>query len=125
MRYLKQFLIILAVTFAGELLHELIPFPVPASIYGLLLMFALLCSGVLKLPAVEKAGDYLLEIMPVMFVPVNVGLMVSWGLLKPVLVPVLVITVVSTFLVMAAAGHVTQFMMRRSEKRGKGGGAHE
>ena len=40
MRYLKQFTIILFVSFLGETLHYLIPLPVPASIYGLLLMLA-------------------------------------------------------------------------------------
>ena len=77
MRYLKQFTIILFVSFLGETLHYLIPLPVPASIYGLLLMLAALCTGVIKLASVREAGKFLIDIMPVMFIPAAVGLLDS------------------------------------------------
>lgn len=86
----------MAVSFVGEILHAVLPLPIPASIYGLVLMLALLMTGALKLDAVEDAGKFMIEIMPVMFIPAGVGLMESWGELKAVLVPVLVITLVST-----------------------------
>ena len=34
MKYLRQFMIILLFSFLGELLKYVLPFPVPASIYG-------------------------------------------------------------------------------------------
>ena len=48
MAFLSQFLIILSFTLAGEALQRWIPFPIPASVYGLLLLFAALCSGLVK-----------------------------------------------------------------------------
>ena len=93
-----------------------------ASIYGLVLMLALLMTGALKLDAVEDAGKFMIEIMPVMFIPAGVGLMESWGELKAVLVPVLVITLVSTIVVMVVSGRVTQAVIRL-EKKHKGGDA--
>ena len=54
MKYLKQFAIILAVCLVGEGLKALLPLPIPASIYGLVLMLAALMSGLLKLEQVEK-----------------------------------------------------------------------
>ena len=122
MKYVKQFAMILLVSFAGELLNYLLPLPVPASIYGLVLMLALLMTGALKLDAVEDAGKFMIEIMPVMFIPAGVGLMESWGELKAVLVPVLVITLVSTIVVMIVSGRVTQAVIRL-EKKHKGGDA--
>jgi holin-like protein len=122
MKYVKQFAMILLVSFAGELLNYLLPLPVPASIYGLVLMLALLMTGALKLDAVEDAGKFMIEIMPVMFIPAGVGLMESWGELKAVLVPVLVITLVSTIVVMVVSGRVTQAVIRL-EKKHKGGDA--
>ena len=113
MKYLKQMLIILTVSFAGEVLKKLLPLPVPASIYGMLILFLLLCTGVLKLEAVKETGHFLIEIMPVMFIPAGVGLMSSWGVLKPMLVQVSVITVVSLVLVMVLGGRVTQLVIRR------------
>ena len=86
MKYVKEFGIILIVSLVGELLNYFLPLPVPASIYGLVLMLALLMTGALKLDAVEDAGKFMIEIMPVMFIPAGVGLMESWGELKAVLV---------------------------------------
>ena len=94
----------MAVSFVGEILHAVLPLPIPASIYGLVLMLALLMTGALKLDTVEDAGKFMIEIMPVMFIPAGVGLMESWGELKAVLVPVLVITLVSTIVVMIDTG---------------------
>ena len=49
MKYLRQFLIILLFSFLGEGLKALLPLPVPASIYGLVLLFAALELGIIKL----------------------------------------------------------------------------
>lgn len=117
MRYLKQFTIILTISLLGEVLHYFIPLPVPASIYGLLLMLAALMTGVVKRDSVREAGAFLVEIMPVMFIPAAVGLLETWGVLRPVWLPVAVITVVSTVLVMGVSGLVTQFVIRRDERR--------
>ena len=119
MKYLKQFAIIALLSFLGELLHYLLPLPVPASIYGLLLLFGGLFSGVIKLSWVKDTGKYLINIMPVMFIPPAVGLMVCWPLLRPHLLPYAVITVVSTIFVMFAAGHTTQALLRLERKGSK------
>lgn len=116
MKYLSQLAIILGVSFAGEALNALIPLPIPASIYGLVLMFALLCLKIVPLEKVRPTGKFLIDIMPVMFIPAAVGLMDSWTVLRDMLVPAIVIMVVSLFVVMAAAGHVTQAVIRREEK---------
>jgi len=115
MKYIKQFLIILAVSLAGELLKSVLPLPVPASIYGMVIMFVCLMTGVIKLSAVKETGMFLIEIMPVMFIPAGVGLMTSFGILRPILLPVSIITVVTIITVMAASGWVSQLIIRRSE----------
>ena len=73
MRFIKQLLIILGVTFAGEALHFLLPLPVPASIYGLVLMLLCLCFKVFPLRAVEETGDFLIDLMPASVCPRNRG----------------------------------------------------
>ena len=116
MKFLKQFSIILLISFLGEILHMLIPLPVPASVYGLVLMLAALITGVLKLGQVRETATFLIEIMPVMFIPAGVGLMESWSSLQPVWLPVILITIVTTILVMAVTGKVTQAMIRKEKK---------
>ena len=94
----------------------MIPLPIPASVYGLVLMLGALASGILKGSQVRETSEFLIEIMPVLFVPAAVGLLDSWPSLQAVLLPVSVITVVTTIFVMAVSGLVTQTVIRRERK---------
>lgn len=111
MKYLRQFGIILAVTCAGELLRYYIDLPIPSSIYGLILMLLLLRTRLIKVENVKETGIFLIDIMPLMFIPAGVGLILSWKQLSSVLIPVCVITVISTILVMVVAGKVTDYIL--------------
>lgn len=117
MKYVKQFFIILLISFVGELFKYLIPLPIPASIYGMVLLFAALMTGLIKLEDVKDVGKFLIEIMPLMFIPAGVGLMESWGDLNSMLVEVIVIILVSTVLVMGVSGKVTELVLKRSARR--------
>lgn len=119
MKYLKQFGIILLITAVGEIIRFLVPLPIPGSIYGLLLMFILLMTNVIKLPQVKDAAMFLIEIMPVMFIPAAVGLLNSWGDLQPIIIPTVVIIAVSTVVVMAVTGLTAQAIIRRDRKAGE------
>lgn len=112
MKFMRQFGIILAVTFLGEALKYLIPLQIPASIYGLLLMLCALKLKIIPLKSVQDAGTFLIEIMPMMFIPAAVGLLTSWETLKSIFIPVITITIISTIIVMAVVGKVTQFALR-------------
>ena len=115
MKYVKQCLIILVISLIGELLKFMIPLPIPASIYGMVLLFTGLMTGLIKLEAVKETGIFFIEIMPVMFIPAGVGLMTSWGTLQAILVPVSIITVLTTITVMIATGWVSQTIIRTSK----------
>ncbi|MCQ2559086.1 MAG: CidA/LrgA family protein, partial [Oscillospiraceae bacterium] len=82
-------------------------------------LFALLVSGLLPLEKVRETGKFLVEIMPVMFIPAAVGLMDSWGMISTSLVSYAVVTAVSTVLVMGAAGLVTQAVISGGKKHPK------
>ena len=116
MKLLYQFGIILGMSFLGEVLHALIPLPIPASIYGLVLMLVCLGTKVIKLSQVKIAADFLIDIMPPMFIPAAVGIVVVWADLQEILVPVVVITVVSTIVVMACTGKISQAVIRAKKK---------
>ena len=115
MKFLRQFMIILLLSFLGEVLKMFIPLPIPASVYGLVLMLVCLMTGVLKTSQVKEAAFFLIEIMPVMFIPAAAGLIDSWKVLQPLLLPILVITVVITIFVMVVTGKVAQMI---AQKRG-------
>ena len=117
MKYVKQFGIILVVSLIGELLNFLIPLPIPASIYGLVLMLGGLQLHIIPLSEVKETSTFLIEIMPLMFIPAATGLMTSWGIIRAKLFAYLAIAVITTVLVMVVSGRVTQFFLRRG--RGK------
>lgn len=116
MKYVRQFGIILLFSFLGEILHEIIPLPIPASVYGLILLLAALCMGKVKVEHIREGANFLIEIMPVMFVPAAAGLLNSWETLQPICIPVIIITILTTVLVMASTGLVTQGIIRREKK---------
>lgn len=116
MKYAYQVMIIGGISFAGEILNKLLPLPVPASVYGLIIMLVALLTGILKLDQVKGAADFLVEIMPVMFVPAGAGLITAWSTLKPICVPVLIMTFISTVIVMVVTGKVTQGVIRMGKR---------
>lgn len=120
MKYLKQFLIIIAVSFLGEVLHYFIPLPVPASIYGMILLFAGLASGLIPLAAVRETGMFLVEIMLVTILPLMAGLIDTWEIVRDSWLKYLAITFITTFIVMVAVGKVVQLTMKKSAGKEEG-----
>ena len=119
MKYIIQFEIIIAISLIGELLNRVIPLPIPASIYGMVILFTALCTGVIKLSAVRETGKFLIYIMPMMFIPATVGLLESWSVMQEFLTAIIVISLVSTVLVMVFTGHITQFIIKLKNKEDK------
>ena len=119
MKFISQFIIIIAFTFIGELLHFFIPLPIPASIYGIVLLFICLMIKWIKVAEIRETSTFLIAIMPVMFIPAAVGLIDSWAAIRSHILQYAIVTIVSTFAVMGAAGRVTQHLVRSNKKRGE------
>ena len=117
MKYLKQLLIILAFSMAGETLQALIPLPIPAAIYGIVLLLIALCTGVLKAQAISDTAHFLIGIMPLLFVAPAVNILKNWGVIAPNLVPICVVMVVSTIVVFMVSGIVTQLLVKKEGDR--------
>ena len=117
MKYINQLTIIMGVSFVGEALHKLLALPVPASIYGLIIMMILLESGIVKFENIKDTGTFMLNIMIITFVPSTVGVMTAVEDLKSFIIPILVALFVITFIVMVVTGRVTQFVLERKEKK--------
>ena len=112
MKYFKQFGIIAGVSFIGELLNAVLPFPIPASVYGLVLMVVLLMTKVVKLDMIEDTADFLISVMAIFFLPSSVSLMVNMDIMQGSIVKLLVMCVVSTAVVTAVTGLVAQLVIK-------------
>ena len=117
MKYLKQICLILLFSFLGEVCRYLIPLTIPASIYGMVLLFAALTLKIVRVESIRETGAFLTSILPLLFVVPTVRLMDYWSVMRPVLIPVLVICLVGTIVVFAVSGIVTQWLIRKGEKR--------
>ena len=119
MKFISQFIIIIAFTFIGELLHFFIPLPIPASIYGIALLFICLMMKWIKVAEIRETSTFLIAIMPVMFIPAAVGLIDSWAAIRSHILQYAIVTIVSTFAVMGVAGRVTQRLVHSNKKKGE------
>ncbi len=117
MKLIKEAAIIFAVTMTGELLYTILPFPVPAGVYGLFLLLFLLLAGLVKVEQIERVGNFLLEIMAMLFIPAMAGILESKDLLAKVSVPYLVIILVTTAFVMAVTGKAAEVIIRRKGEK--------
>lgn len=116
MKYIKQLLIILAFTLAGEALAYVIPFPIPAAIYGFVLLFLALCTGALKKEHIQQTANLLIACLGLFFVAPAVNILAYWEIIAPALVPICVIVLSSLILVFVVAGLVTQALRRKGGK---------
>ncbi len=116
MKYLSQFLIILGFTLAGEALQRLVPFSIPASVWGLVLLFAALCLKLVKVEQIQEVGGFLTSLLPLLFVSPTVGIVEHWALIRPRLLPIALLLLASTVLTFGISGGLTQLLSR------KGGG---
>lgn len=116
MKYLNQFLIILGFTLVGEALQRIVPLPIPASVYGIALLFLALCCKFIKLEQVKEAGGFLTSILPVLFVAPAVGILENWALIRGALIPMVLLVLASTVLTFGISGCITQAIMRKGEK---------
>ena len=116
MKYIFQLAIIFGISFIGELLNALFPLPVPARVYGLAILFILLCTKIIKLEQVETVSEYLMAIMPIFFIEPTVGIMKSYGLVKGHILPLFVACFLSFGVVIAVTGLVSQMIIRRQKK---------
>ena len=117
MKYFSQILIILGFTLAGEALQRLVPLPIPASVYGLALLFTALCLKLVRLEQVKETGTFLTSILSVLFVSPTVGIVDDWELIREDLLPILLLLTSSTVLTFAVSGRLAQHFLKGGEGR--------
>ena len=85
MKYIFQFLIIGTISFVAEVLDILLPFPIPASVYGLVIMFLLLLFKVIKPEQIADVADFFVAVMPIFFISTILTIAVT-GIVAQVLI---------------------------------------
>ncbi len=115
MKYLKQLSIIFAITFVAEIIKTIIPIPIPSSIYGMLILFLLLCFKIIRPSDIENVADLLISIMGIMFIPAGVGIINNYDNIILMLPAIIISVVLITVIVMGTSAKVTDFFIKKEE----------
>lgn len=116
MHIFKQLTTIFALLLVGNLIHELLPFPIPGNIYGMILLLLLLSFKIIKVEMIEQVSDFLLTYMAFFFLPAATGMMKSFHLIQGEFIKFLAIIIISTILVATVAGVTTQLLLKVFKK---------
>lgn len=125
MKIIYQIGIIFSICWLSEIVEALLPFDFPASVIGMILLFALLAARILKVEHVQEKSDFLLSNMAFFFVPAGVSIINYFDVLKNSVVQLIIICVVSTvvtFAVTAWSVKLTVRFMALTGRTGTGGG---
>ena len=116
MKYIPQYFIILIVGVIGEVLNAAIPAPIPACVYGIVILFFLLFFKAVKHEQINESARFLINVQPIMFIPAGVGLIVIWDEVKNSIVAYVIACVVTTILIMVITGKITELVIKMNKK---------
>lgn len=112
-----QFLIILIINFIGISLQNIFRLPFPGTMLGMLILFILLWTKILKVEKIEKACDFLLLSMVIFFLPPAVDLLDYLEYFKAGFFKIILLLVVTTIITMIVTAKTVQFFVKRMEKK--------
>lgn len=113
MPLLKQLGIIVGICLAGELLNKIFKIPIPGNVLGLIILLALLTTGMIKLEKIEKISKFLLDHLAFFFVPSAANILNNLDLIQSQWLPIMGVILISTVIVMTVTGLTVQFLIRR------------
>lgn len=116
MKLFREAIIIFGIYLVGELLSGTLGLPIPGNILGMIILFILLCTKVIKLEQIENISKFLLDHLAFFFIPAGVGLMSSFGIIKDTWLKLIIVCVVTTIIVIASTGLIVQFISRKLNK---------
>ena len=120
MKLLKQLAVIAGFSIIGEifsyLLKELLGIFIPGSLIGMIILFILLTTKLIKYDFVDDVGEFFVNNMGFFFIPVAVSIMNYFGILAPIWWKLLLIFIISFFLTFVSVGLSVKLTMFIQDK---------
>lgn len=117
MKLFRESLIILGIYLLGELLSKMLNLPVPGNILGMVILFILLCTKVVKVENISTVTNFLLDHLAFFFIPAGVGLMSSIGIIKSTWWQLIVVCLSTTIIIIGVTGIIVQVISRRTKQK--------
>ncbi|AOA01988.1 antiholin-like murein hydrolase modulator LrgA [Carnobacterium maltaromaticum] len=102
--FLQQAFVFAFIMLLANLIVGILPFPMPASVMGLILLFIALCLKIVKLEQVESLGNSLTGLISFLFVPSGISVMNSLGIMGQYGVRIVLIIIIATIILLAITG---------------------
>lgn len=115
MKLFREALIIFGIYLLGELISSLLHLPIPGNILGMIILFILLCTKVVKVDNISNVTNFLLDHLSFFFIPAGVGLMTSIGIIKSTWWQLLVVCISTTIIIIGVTGIIIQGILKREK----------
>ena len=120
MKYIKQFAIIVLICLVGEVIVSFLPFAFPGNIMAMIILVGLLVSKVVKEEHIKETSDFLLEIIGLFIVPVSVGIIAHFEIIRTIGVQLLLISLITLILTFTSCAFTIRLAMRVVNRKKRG-----
>lgn len=117
MKLFREALIILGIYLLGELLSSALHLPIPGNILGMIILFVLLCTKIIKVDDISHVTNFLLDHLSFFFIPAGVGLMTSMEIIKSTWWQLLIVCISTTVIIIGSTGVIVQAVSKRTKER--------
>ena len=117
MKLIIQVGIVFGICSISLVIESSLPFAIPASIIGMILLLVLLVLRLVKVEWVRELSDFLLENLPFFFVPAVVSIVIYLDILRNCWLALIVICVVTMFITFAATAWAVRLALCWMERR--------
>lgn len=112
-KFISQLFILWFLYIASEWIVEWLDLPIPGNVLGMMLLFGLLLTGVIKLEWIDEASSFLLKHLLFFFIPITVGLMTLGSIFIQNGISLIVILIVSSAIGMVVTGALSQLLAKK------------
>lgn len=113
MKFFRESILLLSIYFVSEIISKSLNLPVPGSIIGMILLFVLLTSNIVKIEMVENLANFFLDHLAFFFIPASVGLMTSFSSLKGSIFKIILLCILTTIIVISVTAIIVQFICNK------------
>ena len=113
--FISQLFVLWLLNELGSIIVQWLHLPIPGNVLGMILLFILLLTGVIKLNWVDQASSFLLKHLVFFFIPITVGIMTLGPMFLENGLSLIVILIISAILGMVVTGGSAQLLAKNRE----------
>lgn len=110
MKLIKQFAVIFSIYSISDIFCKSLKLAIPGNVIGMLLLFVLLMTGIIKENHIDKASDILISNMSLLFVPATLAIMEEYKYIKEEIIPFIIVCVFMVIVIMVSTGLTAQVL---------------